>query len=98
MSGDANTARLDRDKCGARLVVRPRQRGDRFMPLGMRGTKKVSDFMIDAHIPQAQRDLVPLVCDEKGILWLAGHRLDERVRVSGATKKVLRLTFIPQTV
>jgi len=54
--------------------------------------------MIDARIPQAQRDMIPLVCDENQILWLAGHRLDERVRVSGATKKVLRLSFIPQTV
>lgn len=97
-SGDANTALLDKDKCGDRLVVRPRRRGDRFMPLGMQGTKKVSDFMIDARIPQAQRDLVPLVCDEKGILWLAGHRLDERVRVSETTRRVLRLRFIPQAV
>ena len=90
---DAFTAYLDLDKTGDKLVVRPRKRGDRFQPLGLDQPKKVNEFMIDAKIPQAWRQQVPIVCSPEHIIWVVGWRIDERVKVSDKTKQVLRLEF-----
>jgi tRNA(Ile)-lysidine synthase len=90
---DDFTAYLDCDKVGDRLLVRPRKRGDRFQPLGLAQPKKLNEFMIDAKIPRAWRQRVPLVCSPKQIVWVVGWRIDERAKVSEKTKKVLQLKF-----
>jgi len=90
---DDFTAYLDPGKSGDRLIVRTRQRGDRFQPLGLAQPKKLGEFMIDAKIPQAWRGHIPLVCSEEQILWVVGWRLDERAKVDPQTKRVLRLEF-----
>jgi tRNA(Ile)-lysidine synthase len=87
------TAYLDRDKTGDKLLVRPRQPGDRFQPLGMSQPKKLGEFMIDSKIPSAWRQRIPLVCSPQHILWVVGWRIDERVKVTEDTKKVLCLKF-----
>jgi len=87
------TAYLDLGKTGDKLLVRCRQPGDRFQPLGMSQPKKVNEFMIDAKIPQAWRGQVPLVCSPEHILWVVGWRIDDRAKVTDATKQVLRLEF-----
>jgi len=88
------TAYFDRDKTGDMLTVRPRQRGDRFQPLGISQPKKVGGFMIDARIPQAWRRRIPVVCSPNQIVWIVGWRIDERVKVTKATKQVLRLKMV----
>lgn len=87
------TARFDFDKVGSRLSVRSRRPGDRFQPLGMSQTKKLGEFMIDARIPVSWRRRVPVVCSPRHILWLVGWRIDERVKVTVETKRVLELKF-----
>lgn len=87
------TAYFDRDKTGDRLLVRPRRPGDRFQPLGMSQPKKLGEFMIDAKIPAAWRQRIPLVCSPQHILWVVGWRIDQRVKVSDTTKQVLCLKF-----
>ncbi len=89
----AFTACLDFDRAGNVLAVRGRRRGDRFQPLGLGETKKLGEFMIDARIPQAWRDRVPIVVSPRGIVWVAGWRIDEKVRVTPETMRVLRLDF-----
>lgn len=84
-------AHLDADEVGPRLWVRSRQPGDRFRPLGLGGTRKLQDFFVDVKVPREEREAVPLVCDEGGILWVVGHRMDERGRVTASTRRVLRL-------
>ncbi|MDP6494486.1 MAG: tRNA lysidine(34) synthetase TilS [Dehalococcoidia bacterium] len=91
--GDPLTAHLDLDRSGLPLVVRCRCPGDRFQPLGMAQSKKLQDYMVDARIPRARRDDVPLVCSPYHILWVVGWRLDERVKVTDRTKRILRLLF-----
>ena len=86
-------AHLDADAAGNKLVVRRRRPGDRFQPLGMGQPKKVQDFMVDAHIPRARRDHVPLVCSPEQILWVVGWRIDDRAKVTEDTRHVLRLEF-----
>jgi tRNA(Ile)-lysidine synthase len=88
---DPGTVYLDLDKTGAGLSLRARCSGDRFQPLGLEQTKKVSRFLKDARVPRAHRDDMLIVCSTEGIVWLAGLRLDERVKVTPATRRVLRL-------
>ena len=83
---------LDADKMEMPLSVRARRDGDRFSPLGVKGTKKVKDFFIEVKIEQGKRDHIPLVVDGKGrIVWIAGYRIDERFKVTDETKNLLRL-------
>ena len=90
---DNFTAHLNLDKVGGKVVVRCRQVGDRFQPLGMSQPKKLGEFMIDAKIPRAWRQRVPIVCSPQHILWVAGWRIDDRVKVTKNTKQVLCLEF-----
>jgi tRNA(Ile)-lysidine synthase len=55
--------------------------------------KKLNEFMIDARIPRAWRRRIPIVCSSGQILWVVGWRIDERVKVTEKTGKVLRLEF-----
>jgi tRNA(Ile)-lysidine synthase len=71
------------------ILVRNRSDGDRFVPLGMNGEKKLKDFFIDLKIPRRERDRIPLVCDETGIIWVVGYRIDDRYRVDETTDEIL---------
>jgi tRNA(Ile)-lysidine synthase len=90
---DDFTAYLDLSKTSDNLTVRARKRGDRFQPLGLPGLKKLGEFMIDSKIPQAWRKNIPIVCSPEQIVWVVGWRIDERVKVTEETEKVLRLEF-----
>ena len=90
---NAFTAYFDYSRTGNKLIVRSRKRGDRFQPLGMKEPKKIAQFMIDARIPHDWRDRIPLLVSRDNIVWVAGYRIDERVKVTGKTTKVLRLEF-----
>jgi tRNA(Ile)-lysidine synthase len=90
---DAWQAWLDADITGDDLRVRSWRPGDRFRPLGLAGEKKLQDFFVDARVPRAERAGVPLVRGKPGIVWVVGHRIDGRARVTGATHRVLRLRF-----
>ncbi|MDO8532248.1 MAG: tRNA lysidine(34) synthetase TilS [Dehalococcoidia bacterium] len=88
-------AALDRAAAGDSLVVRARRPGDRFQPLGMTEPKKLQDCMVDAKVPRLWRSRIPLVCSERGVLWVVGWRIGERVKVTEATRRVLLLEFEP---
>jgi tRNA(Ile)-lysidine synthase len=94
---DNLTAYLDLDRTGDKLTLRPRRPGDRFQPLGMGQPKKLNEFMIDRKIPQSWRRRVPIVCSPEHIIWVVGGRIDERVKVTEATQKVLRLEMMKST-
>lgn len=82
---------LDYDKAGGEIMVRARRPGDRFRPLGMSEEKKLKDYFIDAKVPRQWRDRVPVVVSPRQIIWVAGYRPDDRVKVTEATRKQLRL-------
>ena len=84
---------LDYGKLTPPLVVRSISPGDRFRPLGMKGTKKVGDFLTDRKIPPVFRDEIPVVCDSAGIVWLAGFEIAERVKLDRLTKEVLSIEY-----
>jgi len=84
---------FDYDQVKTPLALRFRQKGDRFSPLGMSGTKKVKDFFIDLKIPSFQRDEIPLLLDRKGIIWIVGYRIDERAKVRKETRRILKISY-----
>jgi tRNA(Ile)-lysidine synthase len=94
-SRDHLEARLDYDRIAEPLYVRNRRQGDRFEPLGLGGTKKLQDFFTDAKIPREERDRLPLICDQAGILWVVGWRISERCRVTSRTSRTLQIRAMP---
>ena len=88
---DAKQQFVDAGVITGRLLVRFPRAGDRFMPLGMRNYKKLSDFFIDEKVPFARRPRVPLVECETGLVWVCGYRLDERFKVTPQTHNILQL-------
>ena len=90
----ATCASLSSDAASGGLKLRARRPGDRFQPLGMAGTKKLQDFMVDCKIDRSWRDRIPLVVGEGGIAWVVGWRLAEWARPEGNGEDV-RLRFIP---
>ncbi len=86
-------AYLNPDRIGGRLVVRCRRRGDRFQPLGMSQLKKLGEYMIDAKIPRAWRQRVPIVCSPEQILWVVGWRINDGAKVLENNGQILRLEF-----
>ncbi|MFW6117993.1 MAG: tRNA lysidine(34) synthetase TilS [Chloroflexota bacterium] len=88
------SADFDLHKTGTELFVRQRRPGDRFQPLGMDMPKKLQEFMVDAKIPRSWRGRIPIVCSPQQIIWVAGWRIDDRVKVNEASKEILRLEFI----
>lgn len=85
--------RIDADKVLLPLRVRSIDPGDRFSPLGMKGSKKVGDYLTDKKIEPVFRDEIPVVCDNKGIIWLVGLEIADRVEVTKSTKEVLEIEF-----
>ena len=85
-------AQVDADLLKFPLTLRRWREGDWFIPFGMAGRKKVSDFLIDAKVsmPEKERQFVLLSGDE--IVWLVGRRIDDRYRLTPDTENVLRIT------
>jgi tRNA(Ile)-lysidine synthase len=75
------------------LIVRNFLPGDRFVPLGMTGHKKVKDFFVDRKIPSDTRKRLPLLCRGKDPIWVCGLRIDNRFKVRPETEKVVRVSL-----
>ncbi len=81
---------------GDKLYARPRSAGERFRPMGLGGRQtKVKKVMIDRNIPAGERELWPVVTNDRHLLWLVGHHLDERARVTAGSRRVVHLKAIP---
>ncbi len=85
---------VDAEKLSGPLQVRSRQSGDRFWPLGGRGSKKIKEFFIDAKVPRRQRDRVPIITAGEDIVWVGGMRPDDRWQITDSTRKFLHLKIL----
>jgi tRNA(Ile)-lysidine synthase len=86
---NAMLASVDADLLTYPLTLRTWQQGDYFVPLGMQGTKKLSDFFINQKIPVTHKTHIPLLINGNGdIIWVGGYRPDNRYKVTPQTKKV----------
>lgn len=82
---------VDYDKLQGPLTIRLRKGGDQFVPLGSKGSTKLKKFFIDNKVPKAVRDRVPLITDGSRIVWVVGYRIGDDVKITDATKRVLKL-------
>ncbi len=73
------------------LSIRSPLPGDRFNPLGMRGSQKLKDFFINRKVPLNERTRCPLLISDGIIIWIAGQRTAEFAKVTGNTQKVLKV-------
>jgi tRNA(Ile)-lysidine synthase len=86
-----HTGFFDRDALSFPLVLRNFRQGDRFTPLGMSGTQKIKKFFIDKKVPGKERIKCPILLCRGKIIWVAGYRIDESVKVKPTTKNVLNV-------
>lgn len=93
-SADLNTAYLDADRLGLPITIRPWRQGDRFRPLGLNGTKLVSDLLNDRKLPRPDRDRTAVLLSGGQIAWVIGHRIAHPFRVTGETKRIRMISFV----
>ncbi|MDW7661921.1 MAG: tRNA lysidine(34) synthetase TilS [Bacillota bacterium] len=84
---------LDADHVKGKLTIRTRKSGDRFIPLGMKGHKKIKDFFIDEKVPVAKRDAIWLICDDEKIVWIHGMRIHDHCKITKDTKNIMIISL-----
>ena len=92
----SDTAYFDAEKLPGRLTLRLPQTGDWFVPFGMRGRKKLSDFFADQKMNRWEKLRQPLLCAGESIVWVVGRRADDRFRVGEETKMIFSVKKIGQ--
>lgn len=88
---DKNIAFLDADKVILPLEIRKWHTGDKFCPLGMKGKKKVSDYLTDRKFSLFKKEKQYVVCSGGEIVWLVGERIDNRFKITDTSKRALVL-------
>ena len=86
---EKDTACFDADLLTAPLTLRLCQTGDSFIPFGMKGRKKVSDYLTDRKFSISQKERQWVLCCGEDIIWLVGERPDNRFRINKHTRKIL---------
>ncbi|MBS4055891.1 MAG: tRNA lysidine(34) synthetase TilS [Bacteroidales bacterium] len=85
-------AYVDADRISFPLVVRKWKKGDRFYPIGMKGSKLVSDFFVDARFSVRQKENTWLLCNSTGeIIWVMGYRPDDRFKITANTMRIMHI-------
>jgi tRNA(Ile)-lysidine synthase len=84
---------VDADRIVGTLTVDSPREGDRFRPLGLDGTKKLSDLLTDEKVPRRLRAATPVVRDGDAIVWVAGVRVAHDYRITEGTCRAIRLTW-----
>ena len=91
-SSESSEAYLDYNKLSFPLSVRRWEPGDKFVPLGMEGSKKVSDFLVDQKVPLIDKDNVTVLISKGEIVWLVGYRIDDRFKIDDSSGEILKIS------
>ncbi|HWK98506.1 MAG TPA: tRNA lysidine(34) synthetase TilS, partial [Parapedobacter sp.] len=95
VQADASIAQFDADRMVFPLQIRSWRAADAFHPLGMNGSKKLSDFFVSLKIPVHRKRQVPVVVNGNGdIIWVVPYRIDNRYKITAKTKKVFTLACL----
>lgn len=82
---------IDADKLDDIFILRKWKSGDRFFPLGMNSSKKLSDFLTDLKIPSSEKKDIMVLTNRNKIVWVPGLRIDDRVKLTNETKAIYKL-------
>ena len=74
------------------LTIRRWKKGERFYPLGMKQSKKVSDFFVDNKIPTWEKEKCWIIESNGNIVWIIGYRLDDRYKVTTSTSLIFKIS------
>ncbi len=88
------TAFLNADLITYPVMIRNFRPGDRFIPFGMSGHKKLKDFFIDLKIPAEDRARVPILTHNDMPVWVCGFRIDDRYKVTSEVNRVLKVSIL----
>ncbi|MDR2466947.1 MAG: tRNA lysidine(34) synthetase TilS [Prevotellaceae bacterium] len=88
------TGEFDMSKLSFPLTLRHIEDGDRFVPLGMKGSKKLSDFLIDRKVPLIEKKRCMVLLSDGEIVWVAGLRIDDRFKATETSKRIFRIKII----
>jgi tRNA(Ile)-lysidine synthase len=88
---------VDLDVVGPNPRLRSPSAGDRFVPLNFVGRKKVADYFSDQKVPHRLRGITPILESSKGIVWVCGFCIDDRFKITGRTKRMLKLEILNRT-
>jgi len=90
--------RFDLDKVKLPLVVRFRQAGDRFWPLGLASEKKIGKFVTAAKVPHQLRQKMLVIADSEKVIWLWPIRISEKAKITSETQRILQLQITNATL
>ncbi|MCZ4695262.1 tRNA lysidine(34) synthetase TilS [Ancylomarina euxinus] len=93
-STDPQVACFDADKLSFPLKLRKWQEGDVFHPIGMKGRKKISDYFIDNKFSLTDKEDAWLLVSGDDIIWLVGHRMDDRYKITKATRSIYQVSNV----
>ena len=88
-----NKAYINADKVQGQLRIRKWKKGDWFIPFGMRGKQKISDYFINNKFSLKEKNDIWLLCDSEKVVWIIGHRSDNRYRIDSGTKNIYILSL-----
>ncbi len=91
MNKSKNIEYISGDNLVDTFLIRKWKPGDRFIPLGMKKPKKVSDFLTDEKVKSSEKKDKLLLLNKNLIVWVIGHRIDDRVKITKKTKRILKL-------
>lgn len=89
------TIYLDKGRLIYPLIIRKWKHGDKFIPFGMKGHKKVSDYFTDRKFSLIDKSNTWLLCSGDDIVWIIGERIDDRFKITHTTIEILKITLIP---
>jgi tRNA(Ile)-lysidine synthase len=90
----ANTTKeiyVDADTLSYPLKIRRWLKGDYFHPIGMKGKKKLSKYFKDEKLSLVAKEKIWLLCSGDQIVWVIGHRADDRFKVKPETTRIISI-------
>ncbi|MDS0525294.1 tRNA lysidine(34) synthetase TilS [Clostridium sp. SHJSY1] len=80
------------DKINGNIIIRQRKNGDKMIPFGMKGNKKLKDIFIDMKIPKEERELIPIIQFDENIAWIFSVKISELYKVTEETERILKIS------